>query len=35
MKHYFWAAMMAAIACVFTACSAKESVKKQLVLYYS
>lgn len=35
MKHYFWTAVMVAIACVFTACGSKESGNKQLVLYYS
>jgi len=35
MKHYFWTAVMMAIACVFTACGSKESGNKQLVLYYS
>lgn len=35
MKHFLWAAMVAAFACVFTACGSKEADNKQLVLYYS
>lgn len=35
MKHYFWTAMMAALAFVCAACGSKEVGNKQLVLYYS